>query len=110
MGYDIRDLMQLILAERGTGVHLYVGAAPVLEISRQLHRVEGPPLTKDEPQRMLRDIASADEMWELESSGLVSFDHEFTSREYFHVMAFRETEHVRLELRRFVDDDEKDAA
>jgi hypothetical protein len=46
MGYDIQELMQLIVAEGGAAVHLYVGAAPILEITRQLHRVEGPPLDR----------------------------------------------------------------
>jgi Tfp pilus assembly pilus retraction ATPase PilT len=109
MGYDIRDLMQLIVAERGAGVHLYVGAAPVLEISRQHQAVEGPPLDNDEPQSMLSGIAPAEDMREFERSGLASFDYQFTDGELFHIMAFREAGHARLELRRFVDDD-KDAA
>jgi len=110
MGYDIRDLMQLIVAERGAGVHLYVGAAPILEISRQLHRVEGPPLAKGELQQMLSGIAPAEDMREFEYAGLLSFDYEFTDREHFHIMAFRESGQTRVELRRFLDDDEKDAA
>ena len=102
--------MQLIVAERGTGVHLYVGKAPVLEISRQLYPVEGPPLDKNEPQRLLSEIAPAEDMQEFERSGLASFDYQFTDGEHFHIMAFREAGHTRLELRRFVDDEERDAA
>jgi hypothetical protein len=95
MGYDIRDLMQLIVAERGAGVHLYAGKAPVLEISRQLYAVEGPPLGKDEPESMLSGIASTDDMWEFERSGLTSFD-QFTDGEHFHIMAFREADGTEL--------------
>lgn len=99
--------MQLLIAERGVGVHLYVGSAPVLEISRQLYRIEGSPLAGDEPQRMLSGIAPAEEMREFERSALASFDHEFTRGEHFHIMAFREGGRARLELRRFVDDDDE---
>ena len=110
MRYDIQDLMQLIVAERGAALHLCVGLAPILEISRQLHRVEGPPLHNDEPQRMLIDIAPPEERREFERSGLASFDYEFRVSEHFYVMAFRDGEYARLELRRFVDDDESNAA
>jgi Tfp pilus assembly pilus retraction ATPase PilT len=108
MSYDIRDLMQVLLAERGDAVHLHVGAAPILEIARQLHRVEGPPLDEEELQHMLVGIAPAEDRHEFEHAGLASFDYEFGDRVHFHIMAFRDCGHTQMELRRIFEDEQND--
>jgi hypothetical protein len=59
---------------------------------------------------MLVDIAPPEDTREFERSGLASFGYDFKGSEHFHIMAFRDNGHARLELRRFVDDGQKDAA
>ena len=49
--------MGLVLAERCEAVHLHDGESPVLEVRRQLRRIEGPPLEAGETQTLLRSIA-----------------------------------------------------
>ena len=100
MGYSITDLMQLVVAERGEAVHLYPNEAPVLEVQRGLHRIEGPPLEARETDELLRVVASEDDLLELRTNGLSCFYFHFGDSAVFQVMAFREGGHVRLELRR----------
>jgi Tfp pilus assembly pilus retraction ATPase PilT len=100
MPYSLSDLMQLILAEQGEAVHLHPNEAPVLEIKRALHRIEGPSLTAGETEDILRVVAPADDLSELRMNGVTSFYYQFTEAAVFQVMAFREDGHVRLELRR----------
>ena len=95
--------MELVISEHGTGLHLCAGRPPVLEISGQLHAVEGPPLTADDPLRMLHEIEPPGALFEFEGLGLLSFERVFKSAlqrgHSVQVMAFREAGQVRLELR-----------
>ena len=101
MPYSLSDLMQLLLAERGEAVHLHPEEAPVLEISRVLHRVEGPALAPAYPEALLQSVASNEDLLEFKSLRMVCFYHHFDDTAAFQVMAFREDGHVRLEIRRF---------
>jgi Tfp pilus assembly pilus retraction ATPase PilT len=93
--------MQLLVTERGEAVHLHEGEAPVLEIKRVLHRVEGPRLAAGDTERLLQSIASEDDLEEFKSGGTVSFYHRLQESAAFQIMAFKEDGHVRLEIRRF---------
>jgi Tfp pilus assembly pilus retraction ATPase PilT len=100
MSYELADLMQLILAEGGEAVHLHDGEAPVLEIHGQLHRVEGPRFESGDTQTLLRSIAPSDEFQEVIRNGITAFEHRHGETTFFRIMAFRENDSLRLELRR----------
>src|SRR5687767_7516631 len=101
MSYSLQDLMQLVVAERGEAVHLHDGESPVLELRRQLHRIEGPPLEAGETQTLLRSIAPPAEFQEA-LRGCAVFEHLHDGAVHFQVMAFREDGSIRLELRRVI--------
>ena len=95
------DLMQLLVSEHGEALHLHHGEAPVLEVQRVLHRIEGPSLTASEIDELLHAVAQEDNLSELKSGGMVCFYFHFGDAAVFQVMAFREDGHVRLEVRKF---------
>lgn len=101
MPYDLSDLMQLVCAERADAVHVHEREAPVLEVKRMLHRLEGPPVAPGEAEQLLRTVAPAEELSELRTNRISSFYFHFRDIAVFHVMAFHEDDSVRLELRRF---------
>jgi Tfp pilus assembly pilus retraction ATPase PilT len=100
MAYSLPDLMQLVLVERGDAVHLHDGEAPVLEIRGQLHRIEGPRLESGDAQTLFRSIAPKGEFQKAARSGLAAFEVRHGEATFFRVMAFREDDRVRVELRR----------
>jgi Tfp pilus assembly ATPase PilU len=100
MNYSMPDLMQLMVSERADALHFYPGAAPVLEVKRLLHRLQGAKLTPAEVIELLQAVTHADEFSEFESKAMVSFCYQFGEARTFHVMAFREAEQTRLEIRR----------
>ena len=101
MPYDLSDLMQLVCAERADAVHLHEKESPVLELKRVLHRIEGPALAQGETEQLLSTIAPQEELVELGLNRMASFYFHFRDLAVFQVMAFREDDHLRLELRRF---------
>lgn len=100
MTYSLPDLMELITSERGAAIHLYDREAPILEIKQELHRIEGPPLEPGDTHTLFRSIAPREEFREFERVSLAAFTHKHTEASLFHVMAFREDNSVRLELRK----------
>jgi twitching motility protein PilT len=101
MPYSMPDLMGLIVSERAEALHLDPGEAPVLEVRRALHPLEGPKLKPDDMDQLFRTITTGDNLSEFASAGMVSFYFHFTDVAVFNVMAFRGEGHVRLEIRRF---------
>ena len=94
------DLMRLLVSERAEALHLYPGEAPVLEVRRVLHRLEGPKLKTDEVDQLFHAITVGDNLSEFAFAGMVSFSFHFADAAVFHVMAFHGEGLVRLEIRR----------
>ncbi len=67
------DLMQLMVSERAEALHIYPGAAPVLEVKRVLHRLQGVKVTTAETDSLLHAVTGADKLAEFAREGLVSF-------------------------------------
>jgi len=100
MSYELPDLMQLILAESGEAVYLHDGEAPVLEISGQSYRIEGPRLEQGDTETLLRSIAPSDAFQEVMRNGSTAFEQRHGEATFFRILAFREDGSLRLELRR----------
>ena len=101
--YAMSDFMELLFSERADAVHLHPGERPVLEVRRVLLvcPLEGPPLQADETEELLRGVASDDDLSKFRSEGMVCFYFHFRGVAVFQVMGFRESGHIRLEVRRF---------
>jgi Tfp pilus assembly pilus retraction ATPase PilT len=99
MPYSTPDLMQLIVSERAEALHVYPGAAPVLEVKQRLHRLKGAKLTSAGVDELLQTVTDADNLSEFEHQGMVSFCYQFADAAVFHIIAFRENGFSRLEIR-----------
>jgi len=93
--------MQLMVSERAEALHMYPGAAPVLEVKRALHRLRGAKLTPAAVNELLHGLTNVDGFSEFEREGMVSFDYRFGDAAMFHVLAFGADGHTRLEIRSF---------
>ena len=50
MSYSMSDLLQLVVAEGASDLHIRVGAPPVIREHGILHRVEGPVLKTEDAE------------------------------------------------------------
>ena len=54
------DLLQLVVSEGASDLHIRVGTPPMIRVHGILHRVEGPPLRPDDTEELMRSITSED--------------------------------------------------
>ena len=99
MLYTLSQLMEIMLVERAQGLPLYPAEKPVVEVARTLFRVSGPPLEPDDTETLLRQIASTDESREFQASRMLSCYHHVQGKALFNVLAFKEHDQIRLEIR-----------
>ena len=100
IGYTVADLLKRLTSRRGEAVHLHEGESPVLEIKRTLQKLEGPALKPGDTYALLAIHASEEDLLAFQTSGLACFYYR-AGDSVFQFMAFRESGHVRLEVRKF---------
>src|SRR5213595_3694673 len=54
MSYSMSDLLQLVVAEGSSDLHLRVGVPPVIRLHGVLHKVEGPALRQEDTEELAR--------------------------------------------------------
>ena len=99
MFYTLSTLLEILVVERADAIHLHPGEKPVVEVTRTLFQVTGPPIEPGDPEALMRQIASKEQFREFQSSRIVSCYHQVHGKGWFNVLAFREQGHVRLEIR-----------
>ena len=90
MGYSMSDLLQLVVSEGSSDLHLRVGVPPVIRVHGILHRVEGPPLNPDDSEELMRSITSEDHIQHVRERGGADFGFAFGELARFRVSVFKE--------------------
>src|SRR6266513_5384554 len=99
MSYSMSDLLQLVVSEGGSGLHLRVGVRPVIRLHGILHRVEGPPLRPEDTEELMRSITSEDHVQHVRERGGADFGFAFGELARFRVSVFKEKGNFGLVLR-----------
>jgi Tfp pilus assembly ATPase PilU len=97
--YSIDDLLALVRSEQAEELRLRVGYPPVMVLRGEDHPVEGPSLTAETADQLLRGIANTRQMRELRDSGSIDFIYTFRNASPFLVHAAIEDEIISLRLR-----------
>jgi twitching motility protein PilT len=84
------DLLQLVVAEGASDLHLRVGVPPVIRLHGILHRVEGPACTNEDTEELMRSIASDDHVQQVRERGTADFGFAFGDMARFRVSIFKE--------------------
>src|SRR6266496_3893003 len=90
MSYSMSDLLQLVVAEGASDLHLRVGVPPVIRLHGVLHRVEGPPLRQEDTEELMRGITPEDHIQQVRERGGADFGFAFGELARFRVSIFRE--------------------
>lgn len=99
MSYSMSDLLQLIVTEGGSDVHLRVGTPPVIRVHGTLHRVEGPALKAEDTEELMRSITSEDHIRNVRERGGADFGFAFGELARFRVSVFKEKGNFGMVLR-----------
>src|SRR5690349_8999432 len=99
MSYSMSDLLQLVVSENASDLHIRVGAPPVIRVHGILHRVEGPSLGPDDTDELMRSITSEDHIQHVRERGGADFGFAFGAMARFRVSVFKEKGNFGMVLR-----------
>ena len=101
MSADIRinDLLQLVVDEGASDLHLNVGMPPVLRINGSMHPLESVPLEPADTERLMMEITDEDHLQRVNESGGTDFGFSFGDQARFRVSVLRQKGHYGIVMR-----------
>ncbi len=86
----MNDLLQLVLDENASDLHLQVDAPPTLRIHGDLFGLETGKLTRDDTERLMKSITSEVNQQKLREEGGADFGFAFADKARFRVSIFKQ--------------------
>src|SRR3984885_10978342 len=99
MSYSMSDLLQLVVSEGSSDLHIRVNVPPVIRVHGVLHRVDGPPLKPEDSEELMRSITSEDSIQQVRENGGADFGFAFGDMARFRVSVFKEKGNFGMVLR-----------
>ncbi|HEY5043098.1 MAG TPA: type IV pilus twitching motility protein PilT [Verrucomicrobiae bacterium] len=99
MSYSMSDLLQLVVSEGASDLHIRVGTAPTIRVHGILHRVEGPSLAPEGAEELMRSITSEEHIQQVRERGGADFAFAFGDAARFRVSVFKEKGNFGMVLR-----------
>jgi len=96
---EMEDLLELVVEEGASDLHLTVGSPPVLRINGGLHSIETPPLTGEQTDSLAKSITDDHHLAILSEKGSTDFGFGFRDAARFRVNVFRQKGVTGLVLR-----------
>ena len=93
------DLLHLMVQEGGSDLHIRVGVPPAMRLHGILQKVDGPALTNDTSEELMRSITSDDSIQEVRERGGADFAFAFGELARFRVSVFKEKGRFAMVLR-----------
>jgi len=93
------DLLQLVVSEGSSDLHIRVGVPPVIRVHGTLCRVDGPILRPEDAEELMRSITSEDHIQQVREKGGADFGFAFGEAARFRVSVFKERGNFALVLR-----------
>src|SRR6185503_1409383 len=99
MSYSMSDLLQLVVSEGSSDLHIRVGTPPTIRVHGILHRVEGPILAPEDTEELMRSITSEEHIQHVRERGGSDFGFAFGEMARFRVSVFKEKGNFGMVLR-----------
>ncbi len=99
MSYSMSDLLELVVSENASDLHIRVNVPPVIRVHGILHRVEGPPLKPEDAEELMRSVTSDDHVQAVREKGTSDFGFAFGDKARFRVSVFKERGNFAMVLR-----------
>src|SRR6187399_1477058 len=99
MSYSMSDLLQLVVSEGASDLHIRVNTPPTIRVHGILHRVEGPTLRPEDTEELMRSITSEEHIQHVRERGGADFGFAFGDMARFRVSVFKEKGNFGIVLR-----------
>jgi len=90
MAVEMSDLLQLVVDEGVSDLHIEVGAPPMVRIHGGMTPLDLPPLTPEDTERLVKSIASEVNVQQISEVGSTDFGFSFSDKARFRVSAFKQ--------------------
>jgi len=90
MAVEMSDLLQLVVDEGVSDLHIEVGAPPMVRMHGDMTPLDLPPLTPEDTERLIKSIASEVNIQQIAEIGSTDFGFSFSDRARFRVSAFKQ--------------------
>ena len=90
MSYVMSDLLHLVVQEGASDLHIRVGVPPAIRLHGILQKVDGPALTDEMSEELMRSITSDESVQEVRERGGADFAFAFGDMARFRVSVFKE--------------------
>jgi len=98
--FEIDSALRTLVERQGSDLHVKVGVPPTVRLHGELAQLEGyQPLSPEETEKALRDIAESRSLEEFDSSGEADFSYSIPGLSRFRVNAFRQRGSVSIVCR-----------
>ena len=96
---SMSDLLQLVVDENASDLHLAVGLPPVLRIHGSLQPLDAQALRPEDTERLMKSITSEDHLQKVREQGGTDFGFGFGDAARFRVSVFKQKGNIGLVLR-----------
>ena len=93
------DLLQLVVDEGASDLHLTVGLPPVLRIHGGMHALDTEIMKPEDTERLMKSITSEDHQQHVRERGGTDFGFGFSDKARFRVSAFKQKGYIGMVLR-----------
>ncbi|ADE54467.1 type IV pilus twitching motility protein PilT [Coraliomargarita akajimensis] len=104
MSYEINDLLELMVSQGASDLHIQVGQAPTLRIHGSMTPVDGPVLSPDDTEALMKAITSVSNQEQLKTTGGADFGFAYLDRARFRVSVLRAKGSFGMVLRQIPND------
>lgn len=104
MDIEMDDLLNLVVDEGASDLHLTVGSPPVLRVHGDLVPLDTDALEAEDTERLMKAITSEQNQQKLKEQGGMDFGFAFEDKARFRVSIFRQKHNVGLVLRAIPND------
>ncbi|MBS0663109.1 MAG: type IV pilus twitching motility protein PilT [Verrucomicrobia bacterium] len=99
MSYDMNDLLELVVEQNASDLHLQVNQPPTLRLSGSMTPIDGPPLTPGDTEKLMQSITPDTHISNVKLNGGADFGFAFGEKARFRVSVLRAKGNYGLVLR-----------
>src|SRR5476651_526450 len=99
MSYDMNDLLDLMVDQNASDLHLQVGQPPTLRLSGSMTPIDGPALTPNDTEKLMQSITPDSQVSNVKLNGGADFGFAFGEKARFRVSVMKAKTNYGMVLR-----------